>query len=135
MKKKSPIAAKGGEPAPKRGPVESVYDLMQYKAGIVPHNGPLNYGNPRLYSTAYKTTRKGRGEGAVVTNSRAWDEIDRTPLPLKTRASARTDVYSGRGASEATVGPLQPQARHEAPVRYGSVLRAEKPGREPDQLR
>lgn len=130
MKKPSPVRTGA---APKKGPAESQYDLMQYKAGIEPHNGPIGYAYPSKHATAYKRTRRGVGQGATVTTDRKYDEIDRTPI--RTWASARTDEYTGRGASEATVGPLQPQARREGPVRYGSVLKAEKPGREPDQLR
>jgi hypothetical protein len=106
---------------------------MQYRPGIEPHNGPVGYAYPSKHASAFKSTKPGVGVGSTITKDRKFDEIDRTPI--RTWASARSDNYSGHAATEATVGAVQPQARRAAPPRYGDVLKPEKEGREPDQLK
>jgi hypothetical protein len=127
--KKSPVRT--GE-VPKRGLAPDQYDRAQYRPKIIPHRGDIGVAYPSKHATAFKNVRPGIGGGATVTKDRKFDEIDRTPI--RTWASARSDEYTGRGASEATVGPPRPR-KALTPPRYGDELRPQKEGHRPDALR
>jgi hypothetical protein len=129
LMKKSPVRT-GATPKPGFAPDQ--YDRSQYRPAIIPHRGDIGVAYPSKHASAFKSTKPGVGVGSTVTTDRKWDEIDRSPI--RTWASARSDNYTGRGASEASAGPLRPR-QAVTPPRYGDGLKPEKPGREPDQLK